>query len=220
MRWSNRSLLRTAALLASASLLGACNVVGAGDAGQIYQMAEGMFSGGKKVTLEEAAAVPYASMGLSVGGSTQTMLILASDEYGQRMWTSSARITVTTQNGRIMRTAGLGHNLHAYNLRMEPQKDGGRFDVHLEADLPSLGLYMIKIDCEDRPAGEETITILGKDIHTRRIEERCVANRSQIDWSFRNTYWVAPASGLVWRSIQHVSPRIEALELETLRPPN
>ncbi|MDE2184890.1 MAG: YjbF family lipoprotein [Alphaproteobacteria bacterium] len=79
-------------------------------------------------------------------------------------------------------------------------------------------LFSVLITCEDRDAGPETISILGKDIHTRRIDESCRSDDS-LDWSFRNVFWVDPETGLVWRSIQHVNPKLDAVEIDVLRPP-
>jgi len=173
----------------------------------------------KKVTLEEAAAVPYASMGIRVGNSTETMIILASDTGGPLLWTAGAGIAITTRDGRIVRTAGLSHNLGGYEPGSVSLGADGVRSTRWQADFPDLKLYSVAIACRSRPAVDETIIILGKDIQTRRINESCSTEGSGLDWSFDNTYWLDPSSGLVWRSIQHVHPLLDAIETEILRPP-
>jgi hypothetical protein len=217
---SNLKVRRAAPVLAAVFVLAGCSVIGGGDAGSLYEIAKNVWSGSsKKVTLEEAASVPYASMGIRLGGSPEVMIILAGDMGGQRLWTSAAKIAITTKDGRIVRTAGFEHNLGGYGPQGDTLgKDGGR-TLRWQADFPDLSLYSVPIVCRDRPAGDETIVILGKDVHTRRIDESCANEGSELDWSFDNTYWLDPASGLVWRSIQHVHPRLDAIETEILRPP-
>ena len=219
---SNLKVCRAAPILGAFLLLGGCDAtLGGGDAASIGAMIKNMWSGSaNKVALEEAAAVPYASMGIRLGGGPETMLILAGDTGGQRLWTSAVGIAITTSDdGRIVRTAGFAHNLEGYARGRDSLGEGGVRSLRWQADFPDLKLYSVSIACRDRPAGDETIIILGKDIHTRRIDESCSTEGSGLDWSFKNRYWLDPSSGLVWRSIQHVHPRLDAIETETLRPP-
>jgi hypothetical protein len=216
---SNHKTRRAAPALAAALLLAGCSSIGRGDVSSVYAIAHGLWGTGQKVTLEEAASVPYASMGIRLGDGTETMIILAGDTGGQNLWTSSAKIAITTSDGRIVRTAGFEHNLGGYEPRGDSSSENGGRTVRWQADFPDLNLYSVPIACQDRQAGNETIVILGADIHTRRIEESCASAGSRLDWSFKNTYWVDPDSGVVWRSIQHVHPQLDAIETEILRPP-
>lgn len=220
---SSRNRRRTIPATVAACLLGACSSEGGGDWSPLYEIAKNAWTGeSEKVTLEEAAAVPYASMGISLGGGPQVMMLLIGDTDGQQLWISGAKIAITTKYGRIVRTAGIEHDLGGYESR------GGTGDnlrstvaqtVRWQADFPDLRLYSVSIVCQDKPAGEETITILGKDIHTLRVEETCASESSRLDWSFDNTYWVDTQDALVWRSIQHVHPKLDKIEIEILRPP-
>ena len=178
-----------------------------------------MWNGGSRnVTLAEAGSVPYASMGLRLGDGPQAMVILAATR-GAAPWTSAAKIAITTKDGRIVRSAGFDNNLGGYIPQGDTLiRDGGGV-VRWQADFPDLGVYSVSIVCRDLPAVDETIVILGSNIHTRRIDESCASVDSRISWTFENTYWLDPSSGLVWRSIQHVHPRLDAIETEILRPP-
>ncbi len=217
---SIRKARLAASVIAAAFVLAGCSSIGGGDAEALYAIAKNYWTGNsRKVTLEEAAAIPYASLGVSIGGNPQTVIVLAGGTGGQRLWTSAAKIAITTKDGRIVRTAGLEHNLGGYEPRDDTLGNDGVRMVRWQADFPDLNLYSVRVVCRDREAGDETIVILGTDIPTRRIEESCASQGSQLDWSFENTYWVDPASGLVWRSIQHVHPQLDAIETEILRPP-
>jgi hypothetical protein len=217
---STPKICRAALVLAAVILLGGCNSLGNGDVSSLYAIARSQWNGNdQKVTLEEAASVPYASMGIRLGDGPQNMVILAGDAGGQRLWTSSAKVAITTKDGRIVRTAGLGHDLGGYESRGDSLGENGTHIVRWQADFPDLNLYSVSITCRDRQTGNETIVILGKDIDTRRIGESCTTLDSRLDWSFENTYWVDPTGGLVWRSVQHVNPKLDAIETEILRPP-
>jgi len=215
---------RAALVLACSGLVGlpACSslTIGGGDVGSLYQMTKAMWGGeGQNITLAQAASVPYASMGVRLGDGPETMIVLAGNGGHEHTWTSAAHIALTTENGRIVRTAGLEHNLSGYQLvRLTSDADGLTTRVWL-ADFADLGFYSITILCRDRSVGPETITILGKAIHTERINESCASQDSRIDWSFHNTYWLDPTTGLTWRSIQNVHPQLKPIETEILRPP-
>lgn len=217
MRSWNHRPARIAALALAATTLAACSSVDGSDLGAVYKAIKSGWGGSKSVSLREAAAVPYASIGVRLGDSSEAMLILASDMGESQLWTSSTHVALTTRNGRIVRTAGLTHNLGGWTSLPARQDDPSV--VRWQADLPDLGLYSVLITCRRQDAGPEAITILGKKLRTRRIEETCSADDNVLDWSFRNTYWTDPENGFVWRSIQHVNPKLDAIEIEVLRPP-
>ena len=216
-----RQLLRSVCLTALWSLSACSGVtVGGGDIGQLYQMTKAMWNAeSQDITLAQAASIPYASMGVRLGDGPQQMIVLAGNSSGERTWTSAAHIALTTRNGRIVRTSGLGHNLSGYQLvRLSNDTDGIQTRVWL-ADFADLGFYSVMIYCRDRNVGLRTVTILGHPIHTRRVNESCTSRDNRVDWSFHNTYWVDPETGLTWRSIQNIHPKLRAIETEILRPP-
>ena len=218
MKSSIHTALSGTAAVAVLCLTAGCSDLAGGDAAAVYEMAKGLWSGGSKVTLQDAAAIPYASIGVSLGGGPQVMLVLATDSGGERLWTSAARVAITTdRNGRIIRTSGLGHDLSGYAPEGDTVSPSGERVLHWQADFPDLGVFGVSITCEERPAVDDTIVILGKEIQTQRIEEKCVGR--QLGWKFKNTYWKDPDSDFAWRSIQHVNPKLDAIETETLRPP-
>ena len=88
--------------------------------------------------------------------------------------------------------------------------------IHLLADFADMNVYSAAIDCTDTPQGLETIDLLGKSISTLKVDEDCRSD--QLDWSFRNLFWVSPSSGMVWKSVQHIHPDLGAIEVSVLRP--
>ncbi|MEJ0044202.1 MAG: YjbF family lipoprotein [Rhizomicrobium sp.] len=184
----------------------------------MFKVAGESWSHSDNVPLDAAAAVPYATLGIKIGDDPEQITVLAADNNGDRLWTSSARISLETRQGRIVATSGLEHNLSSYrsDAAFNPDWHSARHLTWI-ADFADLGLYGVTIHCEDVPAGEDRIEILGQPFDTDRVDENC--RSEQLHWSFANTYWVSRSTNRVWRSIQHVHPKGDELQIEFLRPP-
>jgi hypothetical protein len=191
--------------------------------GQMLKQSFGMFSGGG-ITRQEAATVPYASLGYRINDGDQAMLVLATDTDGEQIWTASNHIVFQLHGGRLTRTVGLKTNLGG----VTPQQGTDGIPAPFTAlqrpfggarlvDYPELGIYSMLLTCSAKARGAESVTILGQPIATVRVDETC-ENRP-LAWRFTDTYWLDPHSGLAWRSIQHIAPKGEKVEIETLRPP-
>ena len=215
-------LLGGGALLAVAG----CSSSGQSDYSQYWQMMRQSVSGtfGKSsITLQQAASIPYASMGWRLNGGTQNIIVLANDNGGEQMWTSASRIVLVTKNGRIKRTVGLPHDIAALvprineNLTSPAAAAKSTTPQQYSADFPSAGFYGAQIVCRAASKGARAITILEQRIATVRIEEKC--NSPSLRWSFTNVYWTDPQTGFVWRSRQTIHPAGSTLETEIFRPP-
>jgi hypothetical protein len=217
-RHSRTSLLLCCALvLAGAIPLAGCSSDG-GDWINLYKASIAAWEDrDAPVSLDQAAAIPYATLGVRLDGGKEQMLLLAVDTDGEQLWTSSARVAIATRAGRIVKTAGFSTDLMAHSSR-ETGEDWRRPHTYSwSGDFGDLGFYSVPIICYVRPAGHEPITILGKTLNTFRVDETC---RSEaMNWSFSNNYWVSADSGRVWRSLQHIHPNGPTLEIEILRPP-
>lgn len=189
----------------------------------LYQAARAGWAGSdKRVTLKEAASVPGASLGMRIGDGPEQMLVLAAGTARNNLWISRARVAIATDHGRIVRTAGLQNDLGGYAAA------GGAMDStslswsqpatwQWVADFPDINAYSVRVVCHDQPAGRETIRILGTPIQTVRVNENC--SSPNLHWSFENTFWVSPTNEMVWQSVQHVHPEMDAVEIRLFRPP-
>ena len=178
---------------------------------------------GNSVSLQQAAAVPYASMGWRLNGSSENMIVLATDAGGQQLWTSAAHIVLVTQGGRLVRTVGLPHDIAALTPKtasaiLDPAVAiAGPYSQRFAADYQHKDLYGVVLNCRAAAAGARLMTILGKKIATVRVDETCESTAPQM--KFTNSYWISRDTGLVWRSRQTISPEGDVLETELLRPP-
>jgi len=220
--------IRSAASAALALLLASCGSASSGNTNysQFYKLMRQSVSasfGNVRVTREQAAAVPYASMGYALDGGNQIMLVLATDSGGEMLWTSAAHVVIVTRQGRIVRTVGLGHDLSSLTTRNSGTLPAPSAAIQAPftstrlEDFPELGLYGISVSCRAHLVGRQSIKILGQAIATFRIDEACQSDR--LEWSFTDSFWVDSDSGLVWRSSQHVHPKGGLVETEIFRPP-
>jgi len=176
-----------------------------------------------RITREQAAAIPYASLGYALDGGNQGLLVLATDSGGDLLWTSAAHVVIVTREGRIIRTVGLGQDLSNVTSRDERALPSPAVAVRAPftstrlEDFPDLGLYGVRVSCRATLTGRQNVKILGQVIATSRVDETC--NSRNPDWSFTDNFWVDKDSGFVWRSRQHVHPKGALVETEIFRPP-
>lgn len=219
---------RIAGIAALAFLAASCSSSGSGNTNysQFYQLMRQSLSasfGKIRVTRDQAAAITYASMGYSLDGGNQTMLILATDSGGELLWTSSAHVVIVTRDGRIVRTLGLGRDLSGVTAPngatvapLSAALKGFFASTRLE-DFPELGRYGVRVSCRTHMVGRQSIKILGQALSTVRVDESC--RSEQPEWSFTDNFWLDGDNGQVWRSRQHVHPQGSVVETEIFRPP-
>ncbi len=192
------------------------------DTARVAAIVWGYVSGSApRITRDQAAAVPYATMGMSLGSGPEGLLVLGTIMQDRAEWYAGDRILVTTtRNGQIMRTVGLPYDLG--ELRQErasgvaPAMGEATEPARLTFDFPDLGVFEARAACSQRDVGTEAIDILGASIPTRHIVQHCEV--PVLKWSFDNDFWEDPGSGLAWRSSQHIHPQLPVVHLEVLRP--
>ena len=217
--------MRRSLAAALALLLGGCSSSGTSDYASYYALLRQGFRqsfGNGAIGRQEAAAIPYASMGVRLDDGPESLLVLGSDTSGDQLWTSKAKIVVMTHDGRILRTVGLEHDLTA----LAPQKGTalpppgtalkGPQAFIMRADFADMGIYDAAIACGLAARRRETITILGRGLNTMRVDETCRAGSPS--WNFTNSYWVDADTGFVWRSVQHLHPKGGVARTQIFRP--
>lgn len=222
MALSRRALLAAAA----APLLARCSSdPNSANASLTHMLAQSLnpFSGGSATTLAEVAGVPFASLGVRVGGGRQTLLVLAAQTGSSTLWTSSSHIALEIQAGRILRTAGLPHDLSATDLSEPDPLQAGLQNLRAPArakralDFVDRKLFGIVVESTLTPAGPAEIDVLGTPVKTVHAVESC--SSAALAWTFANEYWADIAGGQVWRSSQFIHPDLDAVEIELFRPP-
>jgi hypothetical protein len=122
-----------------------------------------------------------------------------------------------------MRTAGLPHDLSAtaasgadpLALGLQTLRDTAQAQRVLDfADRNLLGNVVVS---NFSPVGPADIDVLGTPIRTVHALEQCSC--ATLSWNFTNEYWADVKTGLVWRSMQHIHPDLDVVEVELFRPP-
>jgi hypothetical protein len=176
---------------------------------------------GSKITREQAAAVPYATMAIAFGNSSQGLLTLGTATQDELDWYTGQQLFVATRAGRIIRTAGLPYDLggrHVLRAGFAPAMGMGTGAPPeiVTLDYPDLGIFDAPLTCESRNLGEDNVEILGANIVTRHLVERCEV--AVLHWKFNNDFWLDRTTGYVWRSRQYIHPKSPPIVLEVLRP--
>lgn len=216
---SGRKRLMMCGMILAGALGGGCSSNGNADIKSVTSVIKLALAPPQRVTVKQAASIPYATLGIRLGNGPQAIATLATDDGAQRLWASGQKVMIaTTRAGQIQRTVGLPYNL---TWMVAPGPAGMQPSAKRtvwSADFADLGVYAATVQCDEIAAANVQITILGNRIPTRRTNLRCSA--PQLNWSFQNAYWTDPQTGMVWRSIQHVHPKLDPIEIETLRPPS
>lgn len=217
-RSAARSTVLVMAGLISSAALGGCGSSGNADLSNIRSIMKLAFAPPQRVTIKQAAAIPFATIGIRLGNGPQAIATLATDDGGQRLWASGQKVMiVTTRSGQIQRTVGLPNNLTWMIPSGSTETNPAARRSVWTADFADLGVYAATIRCDAIASATVQISILGNRIATRRTNVRCTA--PQLNWTFQNVYWTDFQTGMAWRSFQHVHPKLDPIEIETLRPP-
>jgi hypothetical protein len=219
--------VRRTVALAALCLLGACSSSGTSGYAQYYQILRDSVTaslGDGRVTKDQAAAIPYASMGYRLNSGNERILVLATDANGEQLWTSAARVVIVIRDGRVTRTVGLEHDIAGMAPKSGEQMPEiakalkGALTYTRIQDFPSFPAYDVTLTCTLSYKGAQTVSILGRGIATARIDEVC--RSANPHWSFTNNYWIDPETGLCWRSRQYIGPQGDRIDTEILRPPS
>lgn len=183
--------------------------------GSVLLHAIGGIGSSASVPREQAAAIPYASLGVRIGSSDQAMFVLASKSGDDLLWLGGTSLGVVTRHGRMVRTVGFASNLSGVHAAQGVRQDLSQPSVDYQYDFGDQSRYGVPVKCTRQSLGPERIVILGVPRDLTHVAEDCIA--SEMDWSFRNEFWV-DAKGYVWKSRQFVTPKLDPLAFEVLRP--
>ncbi len=163
--------------------------------------------------------IPYASSVLRIGKGPEGLIILESIRDQKTIWISADEVYLTIKNGRIIETAGLINNLinvvSPFNSNF--LKDSGKDTYYYYYSYDNPFLSDLKVESTLEIKGEEEVDVFEKKMNLTLIEERLESNI--INWKVINRYWV-DESYFVWKSEQHISPRLPAFFVEVTKKPS
>ena len=167
--------------------------------------------------------IPYASAILKIGKGSSGLIILESVSSAKSTWVSKDNIFIVIEGGRIIQTEGLVNNLTSFvrpDISFKEFIDNPTsftsFFVYYSYDEPFLSNLKVEISLIKK--GYQEIEILGKTRNLLLIEE--TLSNEQIRWKKKNLYWVDPSDFFVWKSIQHISPKLPPFVLQITKRPS
>ena len=179
-------------------------------------------NGDDEITKDLVERIPYASAKLKIGRSKPGLVILEGIKDKKFTWVSSDEVFITVENGRIIRTVGLFNNVTAYrspnqSFKKFIENDNPIVDyfVYYSYDKPFLSELKIQVNLINK--GLEKVSILGEEKSLVLIEEHI--SNEYIGWKEKNQYWLDPNDFFVWKSIQHISPKLPQFSLEVTKKP-
>lgn len=128
-------------------------------------------------------------------------------------WRGVSPVTFTTRGGLLAATRGTGPDLMSSDLRGLARalaSGGGRYSRSHVVLLGNTEGQTLAFDCTLRAVGAETVTIVERSFATTRFVEDCAGPAG----TFRNDYWRAAGSGILWQSRQWAGPQLGHLLLE------
>lgn len=130
-------------------------------------------------------------------------------------WRTEDNVTLTTRNGVLIATRGLGGDIVSSRVnvaegRPGPVSGGERALFIRTGDLAEARLTLA---CDLVDLGAETIEIVERAHAVRHLQERCTDDRGG---QVRYDYWVDSRSGIVWQSRQWGGPHIGYLTTRRL----
>lgn len=211
-------------------LLSGCSSDGSTAAERLGPLAEDLIFGEdtpdeppKELTRAELAQVPFATIAISTPDSPRAFVAAVANNDGFVSYQDQTRRSIVLEGGLLVATHGLGYNLSALKhqsndpvARQTPLADWpGQLVRNYQFALTGAADYEITVNCTLSPIARERIEIVELFFDVVRVGETC-GNGKQ---SFENTYWVAPETGFIWKSVQWIGPRQpELFTLEVIRP--
>ncbi|CAM4367246.1 YjbF family lipoprotein [Stenotrophomonas lactitubi] len=168
-------------------------------------------------TAAQVAANRYPQIKV-VGPAGGAVLVLGNIDSGRQAWYSSERSIVFLRNGIVVGTHGSTPELQDMTIEGESPfhvlhriADGTTVQRRYDA-MPGYR-YGMNVTGTLATLGREKVRILESDRDLLHVRERLSGN----GWKRDNHYWVDPANGFIWKSIQAIAPDT-SLEVVQLKP--
>jgi len=175
------------------------------------------------ITKELINNIPYASALLKVGKGSSGLIILESINSNSSTWVSKDNVFIMTKYGRIVQTEGLFNNLtnltlpdQSFEELLNNPKATKDYLSYYSYDQPYLLDLQVQISVVNR--GIQEIEMLGEIKSLVLIEENI--SNEEIRWYAKNLFWVDQKDYFVWKSVQHISPKLPSFTLQITKRPS
>jgi len=195
-------------------------LAGCGAVAQASLKSAGMAMRGKSDIAIDANAIANSRFAqIKASGAAGSAILILGNIDGQRQaWYSSDKNIVFLQQGLVVATHGGAPELRGMSIMGENPFTDLRHvmagtTVQRRYDVMPGYRYGMLVTGTLQPIGHETLNILGKPRSLLRVQETLRG----AEWSATNHYWVDPANGFIWKSVQAIAPDA-SLEIIQLKP--
>ena len=172
------------------------------------------------ITPELIQNIPYASSTLKIGKGPKGLLILESIQGKRFTWVSADGIFMIIEDGKIIQTSGLEHNLTKIersrkSLRYLLRNQVSSYKNYYSFDNPALN--NLELTVTYKSLGKTNTKLINNELNLLLIEEEIFNH--QIGWNVKNRYWI-DENDLVWKSEQSISPKLPLFRIEVTKKPS
>ncbi|MGI9832785.1 YjbF family lipoprotein [Vibrio vulnificus] len=173
-----------------------------------------------ELTPDEIKAVPYASAYLKIGNQRQVFVVLAFADHNpltdktQLKWVSADKAMVVTENGHIVKTIGLQNYNLAGVYGNVPAYTPSQIEYPLSYDWREQYRYGFPAKVTRTYQGNAAVNTPISTTQTNVYRETVYF--PTLSQSVDNIYWV-DNQGQVIKTLQHLGPNMEPIELTILR---
>ncbi len=162
--------------------------------------------------------IPYASILVKIGKGPEALMILQNINNEDYVWVSADGVYLVTNNGKIIQTYGLINNLKeklSSSLNWDEDLYENKEFISYNSYNPP-ALQNLKVISQYTYKGKENIELTFGNKNLNLIEEKI--SSKEVGWSELNFYWV-DENNFVWKSIQHISPKLPEIYIEVTKKP-
>jgi len=183
-------------------------------------------SSGPTIPTGYVESLPYASSLVSINDEHYILLILGSisinpENQSYRLtWYANDNGTITTENGRIVHTTGIGKNNleNILSINTVPATQAP-YDQQATYDWSPGYRYDFSAHVHGQLLGTETLTTELWTQLTNHVQE--TVKFTALNSEFNNHYWITPetkdAKPFVVKSIQYLGPNMDKVEMIILK---
>jgi len=170
----------------------------------------------------ELDAIQSALIAVSVAGGPRSYVAPVADNGGYLSYADAKRRIIVLRGAAIARTNGLRHDLIGVRFAAEdplahprPLADWpGQVDRAYQFRQRDLDAYGITLTCVFERGPRSRIDIVERRHEVVQVTETCRNQARRVI----NRHWVAPESGVVWKSEQWIGPNEPPFTIEVVTP--
>lgn len=186
---------------------------------QAYEAIKTVFFGYEnELDPEVISNIPYASMVVKIGNGPSALMILESINGKESTWISADGVYLVLNEGKIVKTKGLPNDVNRQISSFKNWEDainhGKDYVSYFSFLKPELNNLQIASSFSLKGKRDIQLTFDRKELFY--VSEKI--SSEEISWYEENSYWI-DSKDFVWKSIQHISPRLPPIYIEVTKKP-